>query len=102
MYRPCNITEGEPARLYRSPCDIRYDMDIISKKIRETSSMLNVRNILLEILSECGGKSTEGLISELELMIEEAKESLNELKGLHENLKDLAEELEDAKWIVGM
>ncbi len=102
MYRTVNMTQGEPPRLYRMPEDIRADMREISRRIKDTSSMLNVRNMLMEMLAESKQKPIKTLIMELEDMISGAKESLLELASMNETLTELRCELEDTKWAMGM
>ena len=95
MFASANYCEGIPARLYRSPCEIRRDMSEISKQIKEIDQMLSVRNILVEVLAEWAEGEPEKWIPELEELIKEASDSLEYMKRLKCALTDLAEELEE-------
>lgn len=98
MYRACDVTQGEAARLYRTPAEIRRDMSEISLKIKDASEMLNVRNMLMEILAESAGKPVEVFLMELEDMIGSARDMMSRLGGMRDSMEDLAMELEDARW----
>ncbi len=102
MYRAINTVQGEAVRLYRMPEDIRADMREISRRIKDISSMLNLRNMLMEILATCSGKPTKTVIMELEDMITGARESLAELTSMNETLDELRSELEDVRWVMRM
>ena len=93
--------EGMPARLYRSPCEIRRDMTRISKQIKEADEMLSVRNILVEMLSECAKGDPEKWIPELEELVADARASLDSLTRLKSALTDLSSELEESACVVG-
>lgn len=100
MLASANYCEGIPARLYRSPCEIRRDMSEISKQIKETEQMLSVRNILVEVLSEWADGEPEKWIPELEELISEATEALESMKKFRRALTDLSEELEETLCVV--
>ncbi len=102
MYRATNILQGEAVRLYRTPEDIRSDMHEISERIKHTSNMLNIRNMLMEILAACSKKPLKTVIMELEDMITGARESLAELTSMNESLSELRCELEDTRWAMGI
>ena len=102
MFRPCSITQGEAARLYRSPADIRRDMSEISARIKSASDMLNTRSMLMDIIEQSKGKSLERFLIELEDMIGGTRDSLRELSDMRDMLCDLAQELEDARWAAGI
>ena len=79
-------------RLYRSPAEIKEDIDGVASRLEEINSMLNVRNIMSEY-----GLSGEGDIKDraramLELC-ESADEVLDELRELNTSLNSLIEEL---------
>ena len=90
-----NCYEGVPARLYRSPDEIRRDIRRITKQIRETDEMLSVRNIIIEMLGGCAISDPHKWIPELRETALLADESLRAMKRLCESLKYLEEELED-------
>ena len=102
MFVSTNVCEGMPARLYRSPCEIRRDMTRISKQIKEADEMLSVRNILVEMLSECAGHEPEKWIPELEELVEEARAALDMLNGLKSALYELSLEFEESLCIAGI
>ena len=100
MVSTYDFVNGYPPRIYREPCEIRRDILIISDMIEETSAMLNIRSMLIDILSgECSNKP-EALIPDLELAVSEAKEALGRMNSLKEELSLLEEELEEVKWIL--
>ena len=79
MYSCMNINEGAPARLYRSPSEIRRDMTRISRTIRENEEMLSVHNLLIEMIPEWADKSPETWIPELEEIVDDANEAMDNL-----------------------
>lgn len=101
FFRNYSTYEGEPARLYRSPERIREDIFDIKTKIESVDSMLNVRNILTDMLSECAAGEPERWIPVLSDIVADAEETLDRLKQLKESLDALTEELEDTKWALG-
>ena len=100
MYSCMNINEGAPARLYRSPSEIRRDMTRISRTIRENEEMLSVHNLLIEMIPEWADKSPETWIPELEEIVDDANEAMDNLKRLKAALELLSEELEDVKCLM--
>ena len=102
MYRTYDMVNGIPPRIYRTPSEIRRDIDEISSKIKETNLKLNLRALVIDIIS-CERESTpEKLIGELEVAITEAREALSELENLHSELSALEAELGELKWLGGM
>lgn len=97
MYTLMNNVEGCAARLYRSPSEIRRDVESISEKIEETSDMLSVHNLLIEMIPLWAEESPEKWIPELEDTLAEAAAALETLKEFKETLEELKEELEDAR-----
>ena len=102
MFVSANVYEGTPSRLYRSPCEIRRDMQVISKQIKEADEMLSVRNILVEMIHECSAGEPEKWISELEEIVCEARRSFESLKRLEDAIDDLSEELEESLCALGL
>ena len=100
MYTVMNNVEGEAPRLYRSPSEIRRDMAVISSKIEETSDMLSVHNILMEMIPIWAEEAPEEWIPELEETLADATEALETLKELKCSLEELQEELEDVKCLL--
>jgi len=85
-----------PPGLYRSPREIRADMERISSEIEKTSEAVNVRSLLLEILADNRKREPERLIPELYRAIEEADAALASLKELKEELTLLNNELSES------
>ena len=102
MYRTYDLANGLPPKIYRMPSEIKRDIKIISEKIDETYSMLNIRSLLVEILSSEGADSPDKLIPDLEEAIYEAKCSLGKMRGLEEELRYLEEELEETRCRIGI
>jgi hypothetical protein len=94
--------EGEAARLYRSPNEIREEIFEIKAKIESIDSMLNVRNVLMGIIDEYAEGEPEKWISALADLVSDAEDTLERLKSLKESLDVLTEELEDTKWALGI
>ena len=101
MYRTFDTANGIPPRIYRSPEEIKRDMRAISVRIEETSSMLNIRELLINILMSERANCPEKLIPELEEAIIEARFALETLTGLKEELDLLEEELGEVRWLFG-
>ncbi len=95
MFRRADSINGVPVRIYRTPAEIRGDISRIKEKIGETVSMLNIRSILVEILSDSTLGSPEKLIPELEYAISEAGDALRTMKELDTELKSLKLELRE-------
>ena len=101
MYRTFDTKNGIPPRIYRTPAEIKTDIQKISLRIKETSSMLNIRELLINILMSERADSPENLIPELEEAIAEARWALDSLHKLKEELDSLEEELGEVKWLFG-
>ena len=99
MYRNCDTKNGIPPRVYREPGEIRDDIKDITLKIEETSSMLNIRELLINMLMDDNRNAPENLIFDLEDAIMEAKAAIKLFKELNEELTSLEEELEEVKWL---
>lgn len=100
MYSCMNTNEGMPPRLYRNPSEIHRDMIRISARIREHEEMLSVHNLLIEMIPTWAEESPERWIPELEATVEEARESLENLKNLQFALEELTKELEEVRCIM--
>jgi chromosome segregation ATPase len=97
MYTLLNNVEGCAARLYRTPSEIRRDLERIASRIEETSEMLSVHNLLMEMIPIWAEEVPEKWIPELEETLEEANEALETLKEMKTTLEELKEEFEDAR-----
>lgn len=100
FFRNYSTYEGEPARLYRSPDEIREDIIEIKRKIEAVNSRLNTRDVLSGIMDKCVDEDPEKWIPLLMKIADEAEESLSYLKSLKESLDLLGEELEDTLWAI--
>ena len=94
--------EGEPARLYRSPTDIRRDIYEIKEKIAKCNEMLNVRGILTETITDLSLGEPSGWICALRAIVEDAEDTLSTLNELKATLDCLKEELEDTRCVLGV
>lgn len=95
-----NELEGIPVRLYRSPDEIRREMRQIAERIKNTDEQLNVRNMLMSVISDFADAEPQRWIPELEETLAEAKEALEDLAHLQDTLEALAAELAEARWAV--
>ena len=86
---------GVPYRLYRSPTEIKSDIFTISEKIKITNERMNVRHMLLELLTGDEEQKPEDTVVLLEEIVAQAQDSLLELKSLEESLLDLECELKE-------
>ncbi len=102
MYKRADVLNGIPARIYRNPKEIKHDICDISLKIKEINSMLNIRDMLLDIIIKDEENTPENLVDELEEALSSAKGAMDELSALEEELTELEEELSEVKWLLGM
>ena len=100
MYVRSIRNEGSPAGLYRHTSEIRRDMEIIEKKIRETEDKLSVRNIIAEIIDSEEEMIDESMISTLDKIIADAERSIFHLERLRDAMAYLEEELEEVRWLM--
>lgn len=94
--------EGEPARLYRTPAEIRRDINIIKERIDTTVSMLNVRALLTDMVSECASGDPEKWAGVLRLVLDETDGSLEQLRKMKKSFDCLVSELEETKCALGI
>lgn len=92
--------EGEPVRLYRTPEEIRQDIESIRTRIEDVNSMLNARHVLTEMMSSLAEGEPERWIPALSQLVDEAQDSLELLRSLKETLDALLEELEETRWVL--
>ena len=97
VYRSYDNVFGLPPRIYRTPDEIRLDIYEVRQEIEKINSRLNIRGLMLEIISEEAKLSPKDVVSTLETMLAEAEEALSELNGLKEELLDLEKELKEVK-----
>lgn len=102
IYIKASNYEGEPGRLYRSPQEIKKDIEGIKQRIQAVSGMLNIRTILTEMLSEYDPHDPGKWITTLEEVVQNGRDTLDSLKLLNTDLDLLRRELEDVRWAMRM
>ncbi len=100
MYISRDYENGIPPRLYRSPDEIRRDISAISSRISDTREKLNIRAMLIELLSDESTGSPKSLIPTLEEALNEAREALEEMNTLEEELTELRRELFEVRCVI--
>ena len=101
MYRTFDMVNGLPPRIYRSPNEVRRDMDEICAKIKETNLRLNLRALVIDLISSEDCDELGTLIAEIESAAEDAREALTELRNLENELTALEYEMGELKWLTG-
>jgi len=99
MLTSADLNNGMPPTIYRTALEIRRDMSRINEKINEAHRMLNIRALLIDLLSSEEYNDPKNMIEELSLAIEEARGALAVLGELGEELSDLEDELGETRWI---
>ena len=102
FFRNYSSYEGEPARLYRSPNDIKRDIFEIKTKIETLTAKINVRDVISHLIDEFAQADAAHWIALLSDIVANTEASLSQLKALREDLDTLSEELEDTKWALGI
>lgn len=102
FYTQPSSYEGEPVRLYRSPYEIRRDINEINKRIKDTDGKINARLLLTGLFTRCCEDGAENYLPELRVAISEAEDMLDNLSELCARLGDLRDELEDTAWALGI
>ena len=87
---------------YRSPYEIRRDINEINRRIKDTDEKINVRILLTELLSRCADGRADEYIPELQQAIREAEGVLSVLSEFCHRLGYLKREMEDAVWVLGV
>ena len=99
MYKVYDASVGLPPTLYRTPSEVRRDISAIRNKINEINERMNLRTLLMDILSDertvC---EPEFWIPELTEALREAKEAHGSLGMLERELSELEEEMRETKW----
>lgn len=88
--------------LYRSSKEIKTDIRRIAIKIKDAESMLNVRSLLMDMLTAAADSEPQKWIPEIEEVVREASETLDELRALKESLDELFDEWKEAKCVSGI
>lgn len=102
MLRLCDSTDGSAVRVYRSPVEIRRDIERISAAIADTNGRLEPRALLIDMLDEGRGRDPRELVISLEEAAGEARQALNSLNRLLDELSELEEELRVTRWAMGL
>lgn len=102
MYRGFDSVLGRGPTVYRTPKSISYDISCVKNAINEINSRLNIRSLLLEIVSDKDVKSPEDVVPTLEAMVSLAEDALSELRALKEELFMLEDELYEVKCEMGI
>lgn len=91
---------GTPTRLYRTPAEIKRDISKITERIKATNEKINVRHLLLEMLSDLREDDPQKSVKLLEELVAEAQDSLIEFNYLREALSDLECELRETRCVL--
>ena len=102
MYRGYDDEFGRAPTIYRTPDEIRLDIEEARYEIERINSGINIRELILEMLSDDEKFSPASIVSELENLLSAAEEALAELSNLNEELTMLEEELYEVKCEIGM
>ena len=102
MYRSYDFKSGMPPHIYRSLTEIRTDMGKISGEIAATNQKLNIRSMLMDLISRERCEKPKSIIPELEEIVGEAREALDRLAELEEELTALHEELRSTRCAMGV
>ena len=97
MYIRPNDYEGQGGHIYRRLSDIRADILRVSEEIEQINSMLNIRDMLMRMLSSAAEDNPEDWLPELCELLDGAKEGLDEMRKLERTLSQLHCELADTK-----
>lgn len=94
MLMGADAYEGEGVHIYRSLSEIRRDIANVREEIVEINSVLNIRNMLIDMLSDEARAEPSEWLPELCELVLGAEEGLRELSLLKSTLEQLREELE--------
>lgn len=93
MYIRMNEYEGEGGHIYRSLTEIKEEISEVRAAIAEINSMLNIRDMLMRLLSDAAEENPAEWLPELLELSLGAKEGLAQLSELELTLEELREEL---------
>ena len=95
--------DGMRDAIYRSHDEILDDIITIKERINEVNERLNLRSLVLDMLSDDRMESDpEYFAAELERAVSEANEARARLIGLEKELTELTVELRETKWVLGI
>lgn len=97
MYVRMNAYEGEGGHIYRSLSEIREDIGEVKAAISEINSMLNIRDMLIDMLTEAAADDPDEWLPELCELVDGAREGLLQLSELEDTLCELRCELSYTK-----
>ena len=89
-------------RVYRTPVEIREDMDRIRGSIEETNERLNPRSLICNMLHESKYGDPREIVLDLEEAVSCAREALIRLGELQGELASLEVELRETRWAMGL
>ena len=100
FFRTGSNYHGTPPRLYREPEEISRDIGEIRRRISSADLRLNARSIIAEMICAQAGREPEKWIPAMMAIIEDAGDTLDELKRLTAALEMLKYELEETKCVL--
>lgn len=83
------------ARLYRSPTDIRRDVEAVRESMAELARKLDIRDMVVASLADVG--DTASAVRILETIVDEAREAQTSMEELREQLSRLYDELRELR-----
>ena len=101
MYRGIDSEFGQAPRIYRMPEEIRLDICEVKRAIEKINLGLNIRSLMMEMLSEDEDLTPGEAVRGLENILSAAEEAYCELSKLSEELSLLEEELYEVKCEIG-
>ena len=84
-------------RTYRSPSEIRCDMNNIIDQLEEMEKKLDLRDLVVEAIYKTETRKPNQLIEDLHILLDDAERAHGEIESLREALSILGEELRDAR-----
>ena len=79
--------------MYRSPNEIKNDIEEVVERLSLINDMLNIRSLISEVISDQSEDDPKRSAEALNELIEYADEALYEMKELNEVLSELRSEL---------
>lgn len=79
------------SRLYRSPADVRRDVEAVRESMAELARKLDIRDMVVASLADVGDTASAARM--LEAIVDEAREAQASMEELREQLSLLYEEL---------
>ena len=92
---------GFEGRIYRSPSEIKRDIEEVAERISEINEMLNIRSLISDVISEQSDTEPKRSAEAVSELVEFADEALYEMRELSELLSELREELMDTLSFLG-